>query len=115
MHCARFEKVFTVVKVQVEAFCVVTLYSVLVGYQHLRGLCCVHLHPGGSMVLWNIGIGIGIGIVQHYTVSQSGRPWLERWCTVLINSIGNVLSYSVSQKAFVHLSLLLPVLVIHCW
>jgi hypothetical protein len=28
---------------QVEVFCVVTPCSVVVGYQHFRGLCCLHL------------------------------------------------------------------------
>jgi hypothetical protein len=40
---ANFEA-FTAVKVQVEVFWVVTLCSVVVGYQHFRSWCCVHLH-----------------------------------------------------------------------
>jgi len=38
----RFE-VFMVVKIQVEVFWVVTLCSIVVGYQCFRGPCCFHL------------------------------------------------------------------------
>jgi len=31
-----------VVKIQVEIFWAVTLYSVVVGYQHFRRPCCLH-------------------------------------------------------------------------
>jgi hypothetical protein len=49
LHCfdhflkeLRF-KVFTVVNIQVMFFWVVMLYSVVVGYQHFRGPCCLHI------------------------------------------------------------------------
>jgi hypothetical protein len=32
-------------KIQVEVFWVVTPCSVTVGYRHLGGTCCLHLHP----------------------------------------------------------------------
>jgi len=39
------------------------LYGNVVGYQHLRGPCCLCLQSedGGSMDLWDIGI-----LPQHY-------------------------------------------------
>jgi hypothetical protein len=55
----RFE-VFIVVKIQVRVLWVVTLCSVVVGYQCFTGSCYLHLHPA-----------------EHYTVSQPRRPWLE--------------------------------------
>jgi hypothetical protein len=36
-------KIFTVVKIQVEVFWAVTPCGVVVGYQRLRGPCCLHL------------------------------------------------------------------------
>jgi hypothetical protein len=48
---ARFE-VLVVVKIQVKFFCVVIICSVVVGYQHFRGPCCIHfLVENGSKVL----------------------------------------------------------------
>jgi hypothetical protein len=44
LACARFE-VFTVEKIQVEVFWVVTPCSVVVGYQRFRVPCCLHLNP----------------------------------------------------------------------
>jgi hypothetical protein len=38
----RFEG-FMVVKIQVEVFWVMMLRGVMVGYQHFRGSCCLHL------------------------------------------------------------------------
>jgi len=39
------------VKIQVKVFWVLTPGSVVVGHQHFRGTCYLHLHPadGGSM------------------------------------------------------------------
>jgi hypothetical protein len=60
---ARFEA-FTVVRIQVEVFGVVTLCSVAVGYQRFGGPCCLHFQvDGSSKVLRNVGI-----IQQHYKV-----------------------------------------------
>jgi len=36
--------VFTAVKIQVKVSCVVMVCSVVVGYQHSGGPCCLHLH-----------------------------------------------------------------------
>jgi hypothetical protein len=48
---ARFEA-FMAVKIRVEFFCIVTLCSVVVGYQRFRGPGCLHLQEdGGSMDL----------------------------------------------------------------
>jgi hypothetical protein len=56
-HYARFE-VFTVVKIEVEVFWVVTPCSAVAGYQHFRGPCCLLLQDevtdpedGSSMIL----------------------------------------------------------------
>jgi hypothetical protein len=54
-------------------FCVVTSCSVVVGYQCLRGPCCLqHPEDGGSMDLQNTGVPS-----QHYMASQTIRPQLE--------------------------------------
>jgi len=44
---------FIAVMFQVKVFWVVMLCSAVVGYQHIRGPRCLHLHPesGGSMDL----------------------------------------------------------------
>jgi hypothetical protein len=47
-------EVFTTVKIRIEVFWVVTLCSVVVGYQRFGGPCCLHLQ-GGSKVLRNSG------------------------------------------------------------
>jgi len=54
--------------------------SSVVGYQHFRGPCCLHLQgevkwseDGGSTVLRNFGI-----LPQHYTASQHRKPGLEK-------------------------------------
>jgi len=48
-------KAFTAVMFQVKVFWVVTPYSIVVGYQHFRGPCCLHLQGevigGGSVEL----------------------------------------------------------------
>jgi hypothetical protein len=36
-------EIFTAIEFQVEIFCVVTQYSVMVGYRRFGGLCCPHL------------------------------------------------------------------------
>jgi len=45
-------------------------YSVVVGYQHFRGPCC--LPSSGWSDLWNVGI-----LPQHYTAPQPRRPQLD--------------------------------------
>jgi len=50
MIYVRFE-VFMAVKIQIEVFWVVMPCSVVLGYKHFRGPCCLHL------------------ITQHYAVS----------------------------------------------
>jgi len=57
--------------VMYEVFGVVTPCGVVMGCQRFG---CLHLHPedGGSIDLRNDGIPS-----QHYTASQSRRPWLE--------------------------------------
>jgi len=42
--------IFTVVKMQVAVFWVMTLYSDVVGYQCLGGPCCLHLHLDDGFV-----------------------------------------------------------------
>jgi len=61
-------------KIQVEVSWVVMPCSIVVGYQHFRGLCCLHLwsEDGGSMVLQNVDIPS-----QCYMASQPRRPQLE--------------------------------------
>jgi len=60
--------------IHIEVFRVVTLYSVLVGYQCFGGLA----EGRGSKVLQNIGI-----LSQHYMVSQPRRlPLGLDWHTV---------------------------------
>jgi hypothetical protein len=48
----RFE-VFMAVKIQVEVFWVVMSCGVVVGYQHFRGPCCLHLLKPGSLICWH--------------------------------------------------------------
>jgi hypothetical protein len=59
-------EVFTAMKIQIEAFWVVTPCDDVVGYQHFRGPRCLHL--------------------EHYTASQPLRSQLERF-----DCIGNVI------------------------
>jgi hypothetical protein len=74
MWCSltRFEA-FTVVKIQVEVFWVVTPCNVMVVYQRVRGPCYLHLHPadGSGIDLRHVGI-----LPQHYTASQARRARL---------------------------------------
>jgi hypothetical protein len=58
--------------IQVEAFWVEMLCSVVVEYHCFRGPCYLHLQgeAWGSMVLQNIGI-----LPQHHMASQPSRPW----------------------------------------
>jgi hypothetical protein len=59
---------FTVVKTQVEIFWVVTLCSIVVGYHHLGGPCCLlHGEDGGSMVIQNFGI------LSHHNLEDLDR------------------------------------------
>jgi len=63
MHCISVKqltlqhhvrlKVFTVMKIQIVLYCVLTPCSDIVGYQCFRGPCYIHLHSedGDSMVL----------------------------------------------------------------
>jgi hypothetical protein len=46
-------EVFMVIKIQVVVFWVLTPCSVVVGYQHSRGPCCLHLQgeAGGIIIL----------------------------------------------------------------
>jgi hypothetical protein len=69
---ARFE-VLTMVKIQVEVFCIVTSHSVVGWYKLFLGPFCLPIHPEdvGSNVRQNNGI-----LPQHYMVSQSRRPQL---------------------------------------
>jgi len=46
--------------------------SVVVGYQHFTGTCCFHPEDGGNIDLWNFGI-----LPQLYMASQPKRTWLE--------------------------------------
>jgi len=48
----------------VDVFWVMTPYSVVVGYQHFRGLRCLRLQGD----LWSAGI-----LPQHYTALQPRR------------------------------------------
>jgi hypothetical protein len=61
-------------RIQVKVFWVVKLCSVVIGYQHFRCLCHLHLFPqdGGSMDLWNVGV-----LPQLYITSQPRRPQSE--------------------------------------
>jgi hypothetical protein len=52
---------------KVDVFWVVTLYSVLLGYQRFGGPCC----------LWNVGV-----LIHHYTASQPRKP-LNNFCRIL--------------------------------
>jgi len=61
----RSLEVFTVVRIQVEVFSVVTPWNVAVEYQRSRGACCLHLQ--GELVAISL---------QHYTASQLKRPRL---------------------------------------
>jgi hypothetical protein len=81
-------KVLMVVKIQVEVFWVVTLCSVLVGYQHFGGPCylCLQDEGGGSRVLRSTGI-----LPQHYMVSQSSTPQLEP-CGVIQKMMQGIIS-----------------------
>jgi hypothetical protein len=62
--------VFTVVKIEVEVFWVVTPCHVVVGYHHFGGPYCLYLHPkdGGSIDLRNVYF-----LPQNYTASQPRR------------------------------------------
>jgi len=57
---------------QVEIFLSVTLSSVVVGYQHSRGPCCLHLQgeDGGNMDL----VSVGIPPLQYYMATQPRSP-----------------------------------------
>jgi hypothetical protein len=67
---ARFE-VFTVVKIQVEVFCVVTLCSVAV-IPTFRKALVPQVADRSSKVPRNVDI-----LPQRYTASQPGRPLLQ--------------------------------------
>jgi hypothetical protein len=78
-----YSPLIIILSLQVEVFCVVTPCSFVVGYQILRGPCCLHLLSFDAvwccgriatfqMVLQNVGI-----LPQHYTASQLRRPRLE--------------------------------------
>jgi len=60
-----------VVKIQVEAFWMVTQCTILVGYQRFGGPRCPHPHPEHvcSEILRNVDIP-----PQYYTTSQHRRP-----------------------------------------
>jgi hypothetical protein len=59
---------------QIMAFWVVTLCTVVVGYQRFGGPCYLHLHPenGGSKVLRNTGV-----LPHYYMALQPRRLQLE--------------------------------------
>jgi len=66
---------FTVVMFQVNIFWAAMPYSAVVGCQHFRGPCCLHLQgeiDGSSMDIWNVSI-----LPQQHTASQPRGPWLE--------------------------------------
>jgi len=49
--------------VQVNIFWVVMPCNVVVGwYQHFRGMCCLHLHPGNSILL------LWVTVISHLLV-----------------------------------------------
>jgi hypothetical protein len=64
---------------QVEVFCVVKPYNIVVGYQRLRGPCCLRFHPedGGSMGLWNVGILTSIlhDVTARRPRLKTSQPW----------------------------------------
>jgi len=62
---ASFEA-FRALIFRVELFWVVSPCSVVLGYQHFTGSCCLHLQ--GKVGLWNNGI-----LREMYTVSQPRR------------------------------------------
>jgi len=53
-------EIFTVMKILVVVFQVVKLHSDMVGYEHLRGPCCLHLHTHWRWrqhgLLWSSGL-----------------------------------------------------------
>jgi len=48
--CARFG-LSRVMKIQFEFFWIAMLCSIMIGYQHFRGPCCLH-HQGGLLKCW---------------------------------------------------------------
>jgi len=58
---------------EVEVFWAAKLCNFLVGYQSLRGTCCLRFQDNeGSMYLWDSGI-----LTQHYMTSKFRKPRLE--------------------------------------
>jgi len=78
----RFE-VFMVVKIQVEVFWVVTACSVVVGYQHFRGLCSLHLHPEDRGITW-----YPIGTLQGVTTQRT-------WSSIPVTNLNVFISVNV--------------------
>jgi len=64
------------VEIQGKVFWVVMPCSVVVGYQHFRGPCCLQLQDkdedGGSMDLQNVGV-----LPKPYMMSQPRGPQIE--------------------------------------
>jgi hypothetical protein len=44
LHYTKSFGAFAADMFQIEVFCAVTQYSIVVGYQHFGGPCCLHLH-----------------------------------------------------------------------
>jgi len=51
------------VKIQVEVFWIVTQHSVIIGYQHFRGPCCLHLQ--GEVNDAGFSVPVSAGLVYH--------------------------------------------------
>jgi hypothetical protein len=67
--CMGFE-VFTVVKIQVEVFWVVTVSSVTVGYHCFGAPCCLHLH----FILKMLAARCSETLVMYRTTTQCHNP-----------------------------------------
>jgi len=65
-------EVYMAVNIQVNFFWVVMPCSVVVGYQHLRGPCWLHLQGGKAWTSETL-----VTLPQHYTASQPIRSRLE--------------------------------------
>jgi len=105
------------VKIQVQIFLAVTLFSFVVEWKHFTGSCCYHnitqyhnpedldlnLHPEdeGSMDLRNLGI-----LPQHYTASKHRKPPLQKG-EARVMQIGGIF-YAIKFKLFWELYNFIP-------